>query len=115
MKIYINKNEKEDYTSYYTTCKVKDTDDKYYLSIQFTKGATPQTDKVDVTDGFFSAYASKKGIQPKLVVMSFEDIGTNFDEKETKQVQQMSTKTKTDPYQQMHDKIEDEFESSLPF
>ena len=58
---------------YSTLCK--NGEDKVYLQVQFKREIEPTEErlKIDIKDGFFSAYKNKNGdVIPKLVVMQYE-------------------------------------------
>jgi hypothetical protein len=76
MKLYINKTQ----YGYSTTCKDKQGDLKTYMDLQFKKGEEPKTDQIEIDNAFFSCYQSKDGIKPKMIVMSYAEIGKGFEE-----------------------------------
>ena len=58
---------------YSTLCK--NGEDKVYLQVQFKREMEPTEERlrIDIKDGFFSAYKNKNGVViPKLVVMQYE-------------------------------------------
>ena len=75
MKIYINKTQ----YGYSTTCKDKQGDIKTYLDMQFKKGEEPTTNQIEIDNAFFSCYKSKDGIKPKLVIMSYTEVGKELE------------------------------------
>ena len=108
MKLYVNKTQ----YGYSSPLVDKEKTCKYYLQLGFKKGEEPTTDQIEVTDGFMTAYNSKDGAKPKMVVMSYKELGTNLDEKEA--LRNMKSTTKVDPYKEFGDAIEITDED-LPF
>ena len=109
MKLYINKGQ----YGFYTTCKDREKVNKYYLNIGFKQDNEPTTDQIEINNAFFSCYMSKEGIKPKLVVMEFEDIGKEFEEREEEQVE--TKKDDTDLFEDFGKENVEDKDLNLPF
>ena len=109
MKLYVSKTQ----YGYSAPLIDKEKTCKYYLQLGFKKGEEPTTDQIEITDCFMTAFNSKDGAKPKMVVMGYKDIGTNLDEKEA--LYNTKATTKVDPYTEFGDKLEMEDDQSLPF
>jgi hypothetical protein len=71
MKLTVYKNQ----YGYSTLAKNKNTGDKMYISIHFTQGTEPNSERADIEikDAFFSMYKNKAGFAfPKLVIMKYK-------------------------------------------
>lgn len=100
MKLFINKTQ----YGYSAPLVDKEKTVKYYLQLGFRKGEEPTTDQIEVNDSFMTAYNSKDGAKPKLVVMSYTELGNDLAEKNA--LYNTKATTKVDPYKDFGDALE---------